>query len=277
MEREIKIKDLETKYFSLYEEKFGKDVCEKITYPELRLKVGDWIYCDFFKEANKIKSIKNDNVEFHFTEKNGIKSGVLSFVENRQDVKSHRYATLGEIEVRLNKEIANIENSDIEEITEPGKYTIKYKHIEFGFIGEVNENDNHLHFEIESDDMIFTQSIPMMLVINSKDWCIIDEIESLDIEQFTAIPKYNLDYNDYWTNGEWIQPPTLIKHGDLVDIKADNYPVMLGRYIGKGYGVVELYNYHTGVKYVIGKVMSRGLSSDPRLISDEKLFEFIKD
>lgn len=228
MEREIKIKDLETKYFSLYEEKFGKDVCEKITYPELRLKVGDWIYCDFFKEANKVKSIKNDNVEFHFTEENGIKSGVLSFVENRQDVKSHRYATLGEIEVRLNKEIANIENSDIEEITEPGKYTIKYKHIEFGFIGEVNENDNHLHFEIESDDMIFTQSIPMMLVINSKDWCIIDEIESLDIEQFTAIPKYNLDYNDYWTNGEWIQPPTLIKHGDLVDIKADNYPVMLG-------------------------------------------------
>ena len=109
MEREIKIKDLETKYFSLYEEKFGKDVCEKITYPELRLKVGDWIYCDFFKEANKVKSIKNDNVEFHFTEKNGIKSGVLSFVENKQDVKSHRYATLGEIEVRLNKEIANIE------------------------------------------------------------------------------------------------------------------------------------------------------------------------
>ena len=59
-------------------------------------------------------------------------------------------------------------------VEEQSKYAIKYKHIEFGFIGEVNENDNHLHFEIESGDTIFSQSIPMMLVTNSKDWCILE-------------------------------------------------------------------------------------------------------
>lgn len=52
---------------------------------------------------------------------------------------------------------------------------------------------------------------------------------------------------------------------------------MLGRYIGKGMGVIELYNYVTGVSHHIGKVVSRGLDRNPRLISDEKLFEFIKD
>ena len=55
-------------------------------------------------------------------------------------------------------------------VEEQKKYTIKYKHIEFGFIGEVNENDNHLHFGIQSDDMIFMQAIPMILIENSKDW-----------------------------------------------------------------------------------------------------------
>lgn len=83
--------------------------------------------------------------------------------------------------------------------------------------------------------------------------------------------------NDFWSSGEWKQPPVKIKHGDLVDVKVDNYPMMLGRYIGKGYGVVELYNYHSGIEYVIGKVTTRGLNRNPRLISDEKLFEFIQD
>lgn len=83
--------------------------------------------------------------------------------------------------------------------------------------------------------------------------------------------------NDYWESGEWKQPPVEIKHGDLVDIECENYPIMLGRYIGKGMGVVELHNYSTGVSYHIGKVVSRGLDRNPRLISDEKLLEFIKD
>lgn len=89
--------------------------------------------------------------------------------------------------------------------------------------------------------------------------------------------KWTLIDNDYWKSGEWKQPPVLIKHGDLVDIKCENYPIMLGRYIGKGMGVVELYNYSTGTSYHIGKVVSRGSDRNPRLISDEKLFEFIKD
>lgn len=36
---------------------------------------------------------------------------VLSFVENKQDIKSHRYA-IGEIEAKLIKEIENIKNLD---------------------------------------------------------------------------------------------------------------------------------------------------------------------
>lgn len=81
----------------------------------------------------------------------------------------------------------------------------------------------------------------------------------------------------YWVDDKWIQPPVRIKHGDLVDIKCENYPIMLGRYIGKGYGVVELYNYSTGVEHVIGKVVSRGIDNNPRLVSDEILFDFIKE
>lgn len=89
--------------------------------------------------------------------------------------------------------------------------------------------------------------------------------------------EWTLIDNDYWESGEWKQPPVPIKHGDLVDIKCENYPIMLGRYIGKGMGVVELYNYSTGTSYHIGKVVSRGLDRNPRLISNEKLFEFIQD
>lgn len=83
--------------------------------------------------------------------------------------------------------------------------------------------------------------------------------------------------NDYWRSGQWKQPAVKIKHGDLVDVKCDNYPIMLGRYIGKGMGVVELYNYANGTSYHIGKVVSRGFDGNPKLVSDEKLFEFIQD
>jgi hypothetical protein len=83
--------------------------------------------------------------------------------------------------------------------------------------------------------------------------------------------------DSYWVGNTWIQPPVKIEHGDLVDVGCDNYPTMLGRYIGKGYGVVELYDYSSGIKHVIGKVLSRGLDRNPRLISDEKLLEFVED
>jgi len=59
------------------------------------------------------------------------------------------------------------------DIQEQAKYIVKYKHNEFDIIGEVNENDNHLHFGIEHGDSIFMQAIPMMLIENSKDWKII--------------------------------------------------------------------------------------------------------
>jgi len=105
-----KVAKLEEEYFELYEKKYGKEKVEKTQYESLRLNEGDWIYCDYFQEANKVKKIQEDYIEFYFTEKNGINSGVLSFVENRQEVKSHRYATLKEIETRLIKEIQNIKN-----------------------------------------------------------------------------------------------------------------------------------------------------------------------
>ena len=88
-----------------------------------------------------------------------------------------------------------------------------------------------------------------------------------------------LGFDDYyWNSGEWKQPPVKIKHGDLVDIRHEDYPVpLIGRYIGKGYGVVELYHYSKETKHVVGKVYSRGLDRNPRLVSDEVLFQFIKD
>ncbi len=78
---------------------------------------------------------------------------------------------------------------------------------------------------------------------------------------------------------KWKQPPVKIKHGDLVDVDLKGFlgDSFLGRYIGKGYGIVEFYNYATGVKHHIGKVVGRGLDRNPRLISDEELFNYIED
>jgi hypothetical protein len=87
----------------------------------------------------------------------------------------------------------------------------------------------------------------------------------------------------YWTDNDnvWIQPPVDIKHGDLVDVDGEGKygfgQTFLGRYIGKGMGIVEFYNYATGITYHIGKVRSRGYNKNPRLISDENLLKFIKD
>jgi len=105
-----KIAKLEEEYFELYEKKYGKVKIDKTQYERLNLNEGDWIYSDYFKEANKVKRIQGEYIEFCFAEKNGIKSGVLSFVENKQDTETHRYATLKEIEAKLIKEIQNIKN-----------------------------------------------------------------------------------------------------------------------------------------------------------------------
>ena len=86
---------------------------------------------------------------------------------------------------------------------------------------------------------------------------------------------------NFWVNGKWKQPPVKIKHGDLVDVELDVKGILksnyLGRYIGKGMGVVEFYNYATGTKHYIGKVVGRGLDRNPRLISDEELLNLIED
>jgi hypothetical protein len=84
--------------------------------------------------------------------------------------------------------------------------------------------------------------------------------------------------DSYWNEDDtvWKQPPTKIKHGDLVDVEYGNGTVF-GRYIGKGMGVVEFYNYAVGVTHHIGKVRSRGLDRNPRLISDKDLFDYIDD
>ena len=82
----------------------------------------------------------------------------------------------------------------------------------------------------------------------------------------------------YWFDGVWRKPPVEINHGDLVDVKVDGYlGVMLGRYIGKGYGVVKLPNTSFHAKYIVGKVCSRGISKNPPLISDKELLKLIKD
>jgi len=123
----------------------------------------------------------------------------------------------------------------------------------------------------------FSEAI-LKIIEEAKKYDYIDEVmvgKLLDIVDNTQI---NEPLNYYWSRGKWKQPPVKIKHGDLVYITHKDYIVsMLGRYIGDGYGVVELYDYSTGIKHVVGKVEGRGMNKNPRLISDEKLFEFIND
>ena len=88
----------------------------------------------------------------------------------------------------------------------------------------------------------------------------------------------SLTGNYLWSSGEWVQPPVPIKHGDVVEVECDNYSsTLVGRYIGKGYGIVELYDYTKGTHYVTGHVVGRGINKNPRLISDEKLLQYIKE
>jgi hypothetical protein len=113
-----KIMNLEQEYFTLYEEKYCKkeinkeDKCYKKEQREtLNLNEGDWVYSDYFEEANKIKKITNGFVKFWFAESNGLDAGILNYIENRTNGNSdtsHRYATIKEIETKLLKEIEKI-------------------------------------------------------------------------------------------------------------------------------------------------------------------------
>ena len=107
--KEETIKRLEQEYSELYQEKYSKN--EKVEHDVLTLKQGDWIWSEFFKEANKIKRIHKNHVDFYFKYENGLICGLLDFIENRTNIKTHRYATLTEIEERLTKEINNLKTS----------------------------------------------------------------------------------------------------------------------------------------------------------------------
>ena len=100
-------------------------------------------------------------------------------------------------------------------------------------------------------------------------------VDVIDVKE-----PYIIEDNHHWNDDftEWKQPPVKIKHGDLVDVKLENYPgLQLGRYIGKGKGAVVFNNYSKGDSFHVGYVMNRGLDLNPKLISDEKLFEYIED
>lgn len=85
----------------------------------------------------------------------------------------------------------------------------------------------------------------------------------------------------FWVDDRWIQPPVRVKIGDLVDVELNVKGILsgnyLGRYIGRGMGVVVFYNYATGEKQYIGRVVGRGIDRNPRLISDTELLELIED
>jgi hypothetical protein len=120
-----------------------------------------------------------------------------------------------------------------------------------------------------------------------------EEIEEVDIyvDKIHEVDETNVNdsnfmfsrFSDYWNEDktEWKQPPVRIKHGDLVDVYIDEKGILssiyLGRYIGKGLGVVTFYDYSEGQSYHIGKVVGRGWDKNPRLVTDEELFNFIED
>lgn len=86
-----------------------------------------------------------------------------------------------------------------------------------------------------------------------------------------------LTFNHYWNKSKmiWKQPPVKIKHGDLVEIEY-GHSVVLGRYIGKGYGVAEI-SKNGETTRSIGRVVSRGVDNNPKLVSDQVLLEYIKE
>ena len=98
----MKIKKLEKKYFSLLPKE--KKVKNKNNIIDLR--VGDWIYCEYFKTTNKVKyvDLTNNSVDFHFNwsdNKDGF--GTYKHFSNSDGVGRHRKATKKEIKKRLKK------------------------------------------------------------------------------------------------------------------------------------------------------------------------------
>jgi len=84
----------------------------------------------------------------------------------------------------------------------------------------------------------------------------------------------------FWNEDKtiWTQPPVDIKHGDLVELEyGSGTQTVIGRYIGKGYGVAKFHNYATGDRFEVTKVVHRGYNLNPLLVTNEELFNFIKD
>jgi hypothetical protein len=100
----MKIKKLEKKYFSFLPKEKSKEKNSKV----IELSVGDWIYSEYFKTTNKVKSlnIDNDSVWFHFKWADNTGGyGTYTHFSNKDGVGRHRKATKKEIKKRLKKEI----------------------------------------------------------------------------------------------------------------------------------------------------------------------------
>ena len=146
----------------------------------------------------------------------------------------------------INIVIEKLENQPLIPLIEDD--TTKKNSENIGSLGDKLEVEN-------KPELVFFQSEAIGVVKSGVD------------EQKEKETQNSLTLDCYWIDDKWIQPPVRIKHGDLVEITADGYfSTMTGRYIGKGYGIVELYDYSKGVTNVIGKVVSRGIDHNPRLI-----------
>jgi len=101
----MKIKELEKIYFSLLPKEDKNVEPDVITFSK-----GDWIWSEYFKTANKVKCIKdNDSVFFYFNwadTKDGY--GTYTHFSNNDGIGRHRKATKEEIKIRLKEEIKHL-------------------------------------------------------------------------------------------------------------------------------------------------------------------------
>lgn len=145
------------------------------------------------------------------------------------------------------------------------------------FHGSYSEAINIVIEKLENQPFIEESEEIRYEVMDESIYC--EESEE-DICKETEEVEYTKSEGDiilndsYWVGDEWIQPPTRIKHGDLVDIYygSNDWTTVTGRYIGKGKGVAFING-----EYYINKVRNRGLDKNPKLVSDEELFQFIID
>lgn len=127
---------------------------------------------------------------------------------------------------------------------------------------------------IEEKEELFYETLSEQEVVEKE---VVEEEEVDNKSYYEKQKKTNEDTffdSSYWVGNEWVQPPVRIKHGDLVDITygSNDWTTVTGRYIGKGMGVAFING-----EYYINKVKNRGLDKNPTLVSDQELFNFIKD